>query len=800
MHDLIRPSRKLLLVSYHFPPYNAIAAVRTGKMARHFVDIGWDVRVLAARPEAPATLPTEVEPSIVTRTSQSDVIAKSQQVKQAIANESPQSLRKRLEKSTRDSVSKRLSQGARSRLSNVKAAMLRWPDIHAGWRHPAVRAGATILADWRPDMIYASAPPVTSLLIADDISRRYGIPWVAELRDLWVDDPYYPFGPLRRSIERVWERRVIGRAAALVTVSDVWQDMLRRRFKKPVALVMNGYDPADFPTSARAPDPGGPLRVLHTGHIYVGYRDPTPLFRAIAMLGPERNDIIVEFVGTNGEGIAGLARAAGVEDRVIVRPPIPYKDSLASQMNADVLLHLQWDDPKEAGTIGGKLFEYLGARRPVLCVGYESGSVAQIVGERKAGLVSNDPSVIAGQLRRWVSEKRSGGISALPEAAAAGLTRAEQFAKLEEFLLPLMPEKPSTRPRASAKSAADPIGLRRSRHYQVADTTSVEAPVLTVIIDTEEEFDWRKPYSRSNRDVQALHGLEKAQRVFRKWGIVPTYVADYPVVESPIGRRLIGGWLDAGECEIGAHLHPWVNPPIEEEVGDRNSFPGNLPEDLERAKLTALTEAIKHSFGRRPLIYRAGRYGLGPNSPAILEDLGYLVDLSIVPFTSFAALQGPDFTDFGSEPFWFGERRRLLELPVTRGFVGLMRQANVKWFDKLDRSIQRRLWVAGALARTGLLERITLTPEGIACGDMRRLCESLIGAGRRVFTFSFHSPSLVPGNTEYVRSDLDLVAFLETMDAFFKYFHHSLRGAFASPLQIYKMLDRALTDNPAPRG
>ena len=103
---------------------------------------------------------------------------------------------------------------------------------------------------------------------------------------------------------------------------------------------------------------------------------------------------------------------------------------MAAQVDADVLLHLQWDDPKEAGTIGGKLFEYLGARRPVLCLGYEYGSVAQIVGERGAGIVANDPDIIARQLRRWLTEKRTGGVPALPDAAAAGLTRAEQFDKL----------------------------------------------------------------------------------------------------------------------------------------------------------------------------------------------------------------------------------------------------------------------------------------------------------------------------------------------------------------------------------
>src|SRR3546814_5249321 len=86
---------------------------------------------------------------------------------------------------------------------------------------------------------------------------------------------------------------------------------------------------------------------------------------------------------------------------------------------------------------------------------------------------------------------------------------------------------------------------------------------------------------------------------------------------------------DDGECTIGTHLHPWVNPPFEEAVTGPNSFAGNLPPALERAKLGVLTDTIEAAFGRRPTVYRAGRYGVGPNTAAILRDLGYRVDVSV---------------------------------------------------------------------------------------------------------------------------------------------------------------------------
>jgi hypothetical protein len=94
---------------------------------------------------------------------------------------------------------------------------------------------------------------------------------------------------------------------------------------------------------------------------------------------------------------------------------------------------MQWRNPKDAGNIPAKFFEYLGARRPILLIGYEHGNLAQMIRERGAGFVTNDPPVIAEQLRRWIAQRRT-GIPAVDPAARAGMTRAEQYRKFEQFL------------------------------------------------------------------------------------------------------------------------------------------------------------------------------------------------------------------------------------------------------------------------------------------------------------------------------------------------------------------------------
>src|SRR5579864_5174288 len=138
------------------------------------------------------------------------------------------------------------------------------------------------------------------------------------------------------------------------------------------------------------------------------------------------------------------------------------------------------------------------------------------------------------------------------------------------------------------------------------------APKLLVVVDTEEEFDWSKPHSRAQIQVDHIRHQNRAQAILERYSVCPTYVVDYPVATQEAGYRPLREWLTDRRCHIGAHLHPWVNPPFSEELSARNTYPGNLSPALERDKLARLTEAIENNFGKRPRVYRAGRYGIGP--------------------------------------------------------------------------------------------------------------------------------------------------------------------------------------------
>ena len=329
---------------------------------------------------------------------------------------------------------------------------------------------------------------------------------------------------------------------------------------------------------------------------------------------------------------------------------------------------------------------------------------------------------------------------------------------------------------------------------QLIQVPSALQPVLVVVIHTEEEFDWGKPHDRNATSVAHMRHIHRAQELFDSYGIVPNYVIDYPIATQREAISPLRSYADSGRALIGAHLHPWVSPPHDEEVNDRNSFPGNLPRELELQKLRRLTNAIADAFGAAPLTYLAGRYGFGPNTAEVLETLGYEVDISPAVPIDFSAIGGPNYSGFSSHPYWFGRTRRLLGLPGSGGYVGWLRRGGTALYRSLTQPWMRRARLAGAIARFHLLERIRLSPEDYSEPEMRRLTIALLADGVRIFVFSFHSPSVMPGGTPYVRNEDDLSRFLAKCRRYFDFFLKDLGGMTMTPLGVRKLL----ADLPGP--
>jgi glycosyltransferase involved in cell wall biosynthesis len=357
----------------------------------------------------------------------------------------------------------------------------------------------------------------------------------------------------------------------------------------------------------------------------------------------------------------------------------------------------------------------------------------------------------------------------------------------------LTPQSASPKPEAAPTTIAGSYELGRQcdasrRHASILDPTfhipararNFDRPVLITTVDAEEDFDWTRPISRAATSVTSMRSQHLAHRVFERHGAIPTYMVDYPVASKDEGRGPLRELIQSGACQIGAQLHPWVTPPFVENVSARNSYQGNLPAALEFGKIQVLTEELEAAFGTRPRIFRAGRYGVGPNTGDLLRHFGYEADSSVVPCWNFADKGGPDFRHMTAWPCWIDPERSLLELPVSSAIVGVAADLPSVLSSRLFGGRSEQVGLPSVLANLGLLERIKLTPEGMTISEAKRLVRHMANIGHKVFVLTYHSPSLEPGHTPYVRSKEDLTRFLAWLSEFYDYFTKDLGGICAT--------------------
>lgn len=290
---------------------------------------------------------------------------------------------------------------------------------------------------------------------------------------------------------------------------------------------------------------------------------------------------------------------------------------------------------------------------------------------------------------------------------------------------------------------------------------------VLLTIDTEEEFDWRAPFRRDGYGLSHVAAIPRFQSFCETIGAHPVYLVDWPIATDARAVEIIGDAVRRGAADIGAQLHPWVNPPFDEELCARNSFAGNLPQALEAAKFMALRDGIEQAFGTAPLIYRAGRYGLGQNTAALLKSAGIRIDTSVRTLFDYSSQDGPDYTRHPLAPYWVDEERELLELPVTSVYSGLLRNLG-RPLQQIGERLPRAM---GVLSRLGLLERIALTPEKVSIEEALRGIDIALGTGLPVLVLSFHSPTLTPGHTPYSITEDNVEALYDWFEQVYAALH-----------------------------
>ena len=275
-------------------------------------------------------------------------------------------------------------------------------------------------------------------------------------------------------------------------------------------------------------------------------------------------------------------------------------------------------------------------------------------------------------------------------------------------------------------------------------------------VDTEEEWDWDGPFPNKVISVENVVHLPAFQNQLNDLGLRTSYFLDYAVMEDANARDVLADLYKQNPgIEYGAHLHPWVTPPIVPVESEADSHIVNLPIDIVAEQLRSLTSTITELTGRQPTSFRSGRWGINDNILRELSEQGYLVDSSIYPFYENDWFSCADYDSWPLAMSYLRTKPELIELPVTAGF-------NHRPFTKaqrLHKTLEQPGWarfrVIGVLWALTLHRKIYLSPELSTSRDMISLCKKMLQAECPVIHMYLHSSSLLPGSTRYVQSKKD---------------------------------------------
>lgn len=395
--------KRVLVVTYYFPPRPAVGSLRPLGLTRYLPEFGWEAVILTAKlPDKPAPEFTVIE----TRYDDTFGLAK-----RFLGLDTEQNMMTQIAQ-----LKKKLH--IKSEKSMLDLLLAPWgeitayPDPQKGWRSFAVEAGNDFLQQETVDAIISTSSPVTSHIVAKELKDKFGIPWVADFRDLWTQNHYYPYSPIRRVIERRLELNTLHKADALVTVAEPAAHKLGVLHKeKPIHVITNGFDPEE--ASSPNVDLTDEFTITYTGNLYPGKQSPEPLFKALRDLIAEgtmdANDVQVRFYGAEAGWIDKQAGHHGLRDIVKQFGLVPRGVALDKQRESQVLLLIKWNDPRERGYYSAKIFEYLAARRPILAIGGFDDVASELLDETKAGIWGSTAEEVKGILKELYHEYKTTG-------------------------------------------------------------------------------------------------------------------------------------------------------------------------------------------------------------------------------------------------------------------------------------------------------------------------------------------------------------------------------------------------------
>lgn len=418
--------RRVLVIAYYFPPLGLSGVQRTLKFVKYLPKFGWQPTVLTVTPTGyyaqDYSLLDELHPLHI-------------EIVRAGSLDPNRLFRKK-------GVIKMPSEGWRKILTFLSDTFF-IPDNKIGWKRKAIQAAEELFKRQPFDVIFATAPPFTDFLIGMELHKKCKKPLVIDYRDPWLDYPfkYYPT-PIHKLLNYKLEKEVLRSSAKIICTNRRVKELILKRYKflsyHDVIIVPQGYDPEDFQDGA-LPQPVKKEKMVIT-HAGVFYADRTPkyFFQALKKIFSERPDLQEKieacFIGNFHDDHRELAKEMGIEGNVILTGYLDHKRCVQHLMSADILWLMVGNDSQSPG----KLYEYLGARKPILaCI--PDGFLKQTIEEAEAGVVvpPDDVNGIASNILRYYELYCSGNLPKPKEDVVQKYNREElanELAKIFGFL------------------------------------------------------------------------------------------------------------------------------------------------------------------------------------------------------------------------------------------------------------------------------------------------------------------------------------------------------------------------------
>jgi len=419
-HPSEKATKKVLVIAYYFPPMGLSGVQRTLKFVKYLPEFGWKPIVLTIAPTAyyayDETLLSELDTHQIEihRTETKDVTKTAASLSHSREFKLPSALMRRV--------------------MNVVSQTFFIPDNKIGWKKFALKKASELIEQQGDiDLIFSTAPPFTSHLIALELRKKYQLPTVVDFRDPWVENPLhiYPTPFHRRAHQRLEEQVVLG-VDKIITVNRALKEQFLRVYRdrlthKDIAIITHGYDTKDFEHLPKTRMNTGKFRLLYSGTFHSSERSPKPFLLGLKK-AIEKNPELVEkvearFLGLFPTEYMKVAKSLGLDGLIQVEGYKPHHEALMETVQADVLWTTQ-SPVKHIETITqGKLFEYVACGRTLFGI-VPDGASKQFILEAN-GVVAhpNQPDEIANRMLELFEQWKSGTLPVPPEDVVAKYDR-----------------------------------------------------------------------------------------------------------------------------------------------------------------------------------------------------------------------------------------------------------------------------------------------------------------------------------------------------------------------------------------